>query len=576
MLSAAPLVTTSLCRRIACARIFYALLVRSAIVGAAAESSQRGVVPDDAQRYIEAEEGGVFHCFDGSEPVFSAEKLNDNFCDCNDGSDEPGTSACGDRGRFFCQNTGSFPQWLVSRHVDDGVCDCCDGSDEPAGHCSNTCPDEADFIAGRFVKLLGDEWIGEERRAAAVKGLPTKYKTLKTELAEVTEKRKVYVDQRQEKMKKLQNIYKKVAEEAKNKKGSSESPGEGSLFSSLKNSVMGALAGEKKEDESPPVPQDAVAKSRLTCFFTETAIEAGMGHNKTQGINASCIQDQACIKVCTYACPDSRKFNGSCLVETGDVGADEEPVSEMFEYNPDGLMMQMYMARARGEDPDGVSFSFELGVVKYFVPEDGDSDAEKEFLEAKQELAMVVEEMTPFERRYEELKDAPQRLKKLVKSGNLGQGGAYSDLFDICVNASISQFVGSTAVEEQWRTFFYDICFFSYATQHEVREDEAGQPKKNFAWYCRGFLKSCETTFGNANRLRPRLLRHHQPYAGVPTRRGLSRWHQALAGSAVFVRSRSQYQASGGAHHLRLCGRGYPPSTMQPDSMARATSTVRE
>ncbi len=45
-----------------------------------------------------------FKCKDGSQKI-SMSHVNDDYCDCLDGSDEPGTSACSN-GKFFCQNKG--------------------------------------------------------------------------------------------------------------------------------------------------------------------------------------------------------------------------------------------------------------------------------------------------------------------------------------------------------------------------------------------------------------------------------------------------------------------------------------
>lgn len=68
--------------------------------------------------------------------------VNNDYCDCPDGSDEPGTSACPDS-RFYCENKGHFPVYIFGSHVDDGICDpaCCDGSDEQLSgvKCPNVC-----------------------------------------------------------------------------------------------------------------------------------------------------------------------------------------------------------------------------------------------------------------------------------------------------------------------------------------------------------------------------------------------------------------------------------------------------
>ncbi|KAL5968565.1 Glucosidase 2 subunit beta [Taenia solium] len=93
-------------------------------------------VPTDAVFY---EPFKPFTCLDKSATIPWA-KVNDDYCDCLDGSDEPGTSACPDM-EFYCPNTDHEGVFIHSSFVNDMVCDCCDGSDEYLGlvKCNNTC-----------------------------------------------------------------------------------------------------------------------------------------------------------------------------------------------------------------------------------------------------------------------------------------------------------------------------------------------------------------------------------------------------------------------------------------------------
>ncbi|KAM8793862.1 glucosidase 2 subunit beta [Eudromia elegans] len=107
-----------------------------ALGGAAEVTRPRGVPLSQLHFYEDPER---FTCLDGSATVAAA-WVNDDYCDCADGSDEPGTAACPD-GHFHCSNVGHRPQDIPSGHVNDGVCDCCDASDEYASGaaCENTC-----------------------------------------------------------------------------------------------------------------------------------------------------------------------------------------------------------------------------------------------------------------------------------------------------------------------------------------------------------------------------------------------------------------------------------------------------
>jgi protein kinase C substrate 80K-H len=103
-----------------------------------------------------------FHCLDSQTPI-PLSAVNDDYCDCPDGSDEPGTSACEGRAEgatFCCKNEGHIPGYVIPGRVNDGLCgelrvvqtcvgsdradtvddECCDGSDEWAtGACRNRC-----------------------------------------------------------------------------------------------------------------------------------------------------------------------------------------------------------------------------------------------------------------------------------------------------------------------------------------------------------------------------------------------------------------------------------------------------
>lgn len=118
---------------------------------AASLSSSRGIPPHQLPQY----QAELFTCKgnDGEGPsiIIPRARINDNYCDCSDGSDEPGTSACAN-GVFTCQNKGFTPLQLTSSRVDDGVCDCCDGSDEDGRQV--VCEDSCDAAAAASRQAL--------------------------------------------------------------------------------------------------------------------------------------------------------------------------------------------------------------------------------------------------------------------------------------------------------------------------------------------------------------------------------------------------------------------------------------
>eukprot|EP00316_Scyphosphaera_apsteinii_P019857 CAMPEP_0119320020 /NCGR_PEP_ID=MMETSP1333-20130426/51168_1 /TAXON_ID=418940 /ORGANISM="Scyphosphaera apsteinii, Strain RCC1455" /LENGTH=665 /DNA_ID=CAMNT_0007326609 /DNA_START=13 /DNA_END=2010 /DNA_ORIENTATION=+ len=171
------------------------------------------------------EGGSVFHCKDASSSI-RIEQLNDDYCDCPDGSDEPGTSAC-IYGHFYCANKGHLPQTLSASHVDDGICDCCDASDEQASGagCMNDCKtvgaiarqaaeEEARKYAEGHVKAL--EWAVAGAQAKANWGAEL------LSLKEVLEEKKRIKLEIEEKKDAAEKIEREMQEEERKKREAEE------------------------------------------------------------------------------------------------------------------------------------------------------------------------------------------------------------------------------------------------------------------------------------------------------------------------------------------------------------------
>lgn len=117
----------------------------------------RGLDPAKENLYL----GRIFKCIDGKGTGI----VNDNYCDCLDGSDEPSTNAC-PRTIFYCPNEGHRPTTMNSYYVDDGVCDsllCCDGSDELSG-CPNVCKQLAQDLAKEAADLEIERQLGSKAK----------------------------------------------------------------------------------------------------------------------------------------------------------------------------------------------------------------------------------------------------------------------------------------------------------------------------------------------------------------------------------------------------------------------------
>ncbi|KAK5132825.1 hypothetical protein LTR08_008627 [Meristemomyces frigidus] len=136
----------------------------------------RGVSPDFAKFYKDA---ATFTCISNPSLSLPIARVNDDYCDCPDGSDEPGTAACahlsplspqttvngvGAAGSnttlalpgFYCKNKGHAASYLPFTRVNDGICDyelCCDGSEEWESVGGVKCEDRCQQIGKEWRRL---------------------------------------------------------------------------------------------------------------------------------------------------------------------------------------------------------------------------------------------------------------------------------------------------------------------------------------------------------------------------------------------------------------------------------------
>jgi protein kinase C substrate 80K-H len=147
----------------------------------------------------------TFACIGNPSITLKPSQLNDNSCDCPDGSDEPGTAACAFLDQlspeqplpaslsgttntstalpgFWCENEGHIGAYIPFMYVNDGVCDydlCCDGSEEYAGVGGVKCPNRCAEIGKEHRKIEEDRKKGKERAAKRRRALAKDAKDLR-------------------------------------------------------------------------------------------------------------------------------------------------------------------------------------------------------------------------------------------------------------------------------------------------------------------------------------------------------------------------------------------------------------
>ncbi|EYU32823.1 hypothetical protein MIMGU_mgv1a003804mg [Erythranthe guttata] len=187
-----------------------------------------GVSPEDENYFKGFSTSSMIKCKDGSKK-FNKSQLNDDFCDCSDGSDEPGTSAC-PNGKFYCKNAGHSPLILYSSRVNDGICDCCDGSDEYDGKtkCLNTCWEAGKTARDKLKKKIATYVEGVTLRRQEIEKAKLAIAKEEGELSKLKDEEKILkplvekLKERKEQIEKVEEEERLRIEKEENKKKEAE------------------------------------------------------------------------------------------------------------------------------------------------------------------------------------------------------------------------------------------------------------------------------------------------------------------------------------------------------------------
>ncbi|XVF04517.1 hypothetical protein REPUB_Repub05bG0090300 [Reevesia pubescens] len=211
-----------------------------------------GISPQDEKYYKSSSDS--IKCKDGSKK-FSKSQLNDDFCDCPDGTDEPGTSAC-PTAKFYCQNAGHAPHFLFSSRVNDGICDCCDGSDEYDGKvkCPNTCWEAGKVYRDRLIKKIATYQEGAKLRKLEIEQSKIAIAKDEAELAKLKNEEKILKGLVQD-LKESKEQIEKAEEKAKLQKEKEENQ---------KKEAEEALKGNGKLEEEGNVENEKVEEDAST------------------------------------------------------------------------------------------------------------------------------------------------------------------------------------------------------------------------------------------------------------------------------------------------------------------------
>ncbi|TRM68562.1 glucosidase II beta subunit-like-domain-containing protein [Schizophyllum amplum] len=440
----------------------------------AAYEKTTGVPPALLSKYA-PHTSGKWSCLDGSKEI-PWDFVNDDSCDCPDGSDEPGTSAC-PNSTFYCRNDGHFGATITSSRVNDGLCEkeCCDGSDELPGVCPNTCKEVGEAYRKKraeeikiqktgskirssyitfaqkekkrlegLVQNLADEIALREKEVARLRDISDRAESMSAAALERKKQSPLYLTliEHASALKSLQREYKKrVAAEKKL----------GEILDTLRSgynpnyqdmAVLAAVRGWEEHAGLPHIGVEADAAEH------DEQAEPEKKDKKTAAKKEEALDEDAwTLEELEEDLDELLKMDYLSLLLESDDSSSASGGSMIFDiaaYLPDSVIP------AYEDFKDALVILLQtFGIISPQTDRPSSADTSK----SRQALLAAEKAVTKVQK---ELKDADDQLGRLNDPAGYGPEGEWKKLQDLCISREMGD-------------YNYELCFFKEAKQKPLK-----------------------------------------------------------------------------------------------------------
>ncbi|KAI0052642.1 hypothetical protein FA95DRAFT_1483311 [Auriscalpium vulgare] len=416
--------------------------------------------PDAAQKWT---------CLDRSKQIpWTA--VNDDYCDCPDGSDEPGSSACS-TGVFWCANDGHIGASIHSSRVNDGLCEyeCCDGSDEASGACPNICKEVGEAYRNKVEAERKLRKTGSKIRSTYVAYAQKEKKRLEGVISAAEKD----ISEKEKEVARLKDIADRTeaisAEELERKKSSPlyiTLLSQSTALKSLRREHEAAVARSKaledildslRSNYNPNYQDMAVLEAVRSYEYQANLPHIGSAEAEANEEGSDEEDEEAKEDTKSSEIPEGEwsaeelEHQLDTLVHTDyvsllvehekHIGADtDDPVYDITAYLPDSLIPQYEVLRTFLS-----TWLPKLGIIKAVVPGGGAADANK----AREAYNAAERNLDQTKK---DLDTAKEDLSDLFDVKGFGPQGEWKKLEGTCLSKDTGEYT-------------YEVCLFDEARQ---------------------------------------------------------------------------------------------------------------